>query len=572
MNILSKLNPTYLTQSTLEVIKRFPFVVAFAFLTGIYFEINFKTTEAYLPELMISAIGISAFLSLSLYLERSDSKKYYWPLHLLLIGLLGLTYWLNPQGIGSTFFRLAQIFVAVHLLVAIAPYLRNHERNSFWFYNQQMFIRFFYTSIYTGVLLAGLVIILATLHFLFHIEVEAVVYRYVSIICIFFFHPLHYLGGVPKNFEELGLRDDYPKGVRVFTKYLLVPLVYIYGIILLTYCVTLVVAGEWPKGIISSMIVGYTLVGIFTELMIYPILNAENEWAKRFSRLFNLTLVILSFVIIAAVSRRLKDYGLTESRYFLVLTGLWLFGMGLYLSIGKKKDIRIIPMSLFIIIFFTAFGPWGAYSVSLRLQMARLEKVLEKNKILVNGKITKEHGKVEWSDADDVTEVLKYILARHGKQPLLPLYKEKTFDYAGKLSVPDLMSKMGVEPTGKSLNDSISFHVRNTLDVKIEGYRSGRLIRAYEFHDVNLSEWKVSNEDDKLIIKFKNKVVFEDTHRGVISRLGITQENKETHQLAPIVFESGNMKVQLKFFNITGQFAKTNTTARINSFDGILLY
>ena len=69
----------------------------------------------------------------------------------------------------------------------------------------------------------------------------------------------------------------------------------------------------------------------------------------------------------------------TEQRYFLLALAWWLLFITVYFLVSRKKDIRLVPLSLCILAFLSVWGPWGAFSVSLNSQRGRLKALLEKD-------------------------------------------------------------------------------------------------------------------------------------------------------------------------------------------------
>jgi len=69
---------------------------------------------------------------------------------------------------------------------------------------------------------------------LFNVEVDGKLYGEIPVVVIGLFNTLFFLAGIPKN-EELHHELQYPKGLKTFTQFVLVPLVTLYLLILLTY-------------------------------------------------------------------------------------------------------------------------------------------------------------------------------------------------------------------------------------------------------------------------------------------------------------------------------------------------
>lgn len=170
----------------------------------------------------------------------------------------------------------------------------------------------------------------------------------------------------------------------------------------------------------------FSITGIFSLLLIEPLRGTEgNNWIKIFSKWFYLVLFPLIILLFIAILRRTGEYGITERRYFVFVLALWLTFMVIYFSVSKIKNIKIIPYSLCIISFLTSFGPWGAFSLSEKSQLGRLEEILTKNKILVEGKIVKATIQISDEERQDVSSVVQFLSERKSLSKIQPWFNQE---------------------------------------------------------------------------------------------------------------------------------------------------
>src|SRR5690606_34732880 len=126
-------------------------------------------------------------------------------------------------------------------------------------------------------------------------------------------------------------------------QFVLIPLATIYLTILLAYEIKLIAEWSLPKGIVSSLVLGYAVYGILSILLVYPIRYDEgNRWISTFSKWFYLLLIPLIVVLALAVWQRVDQYGITESRYVLIALSLWLAGITIYFLTDRQQNIRVI--------------------------------------------------------------------------------------------------------------------------------------------------------------------------------------------------------------------------------------
>ena len=321
--------------------------------------------------------------------------------------------------------RLLILAAALHLFVAVAPYMEKGQVNGFWHYNKTLFLRLLIAGLYTCVLWMGLAIALAALKNLFGIDVPGKRYFELWILLTGLFATWFFLAGVPEDLDGLDAVTDYPKGLKIFAQYILLPLVLVYLIILYAYMAKILVSWDWPQGWVSRLILGFAGTGIFSLLLMHPISGrSENVWIQRASRWFYVIIIPLVVMLFFALSRRLSEYGITEGRYLAIALGIWLGVTVLYFVISKAKSIKFIPASLCIATFIVSFGPWGVFSVSEQSQINRLKGLLTKNTILVDGKVQKAGNPVPFEDTKQISSIVSYLHSFHGLAGIQPWFSD----------------------------------------------------------------------------------------------------------------------------------------------------
>lgn len=403
--------------SAKQVVLRFPLqVLAAVIATGIccYLAGSHKGAieEEYLSKIiLICNLSLTLLLSGDLYAETKgfDAKKK-WGLRLLVLLICaGLYFVLHPIRVTADLYRVAFLAVAGHLLVAFAPFIRKGNLNGFWQFNRTLFLRFLTSGLYAAVLYGGLAIALVSINGLFNVQINSATYIRLLAVVFSGFMTVFFLSGVPKDFEALDKEEFYPKGLKIFTQYVLIPLMTIYLLILLVYEVKIIINWQLPKGLVSSLILGYAIFGILSLLLIYPIREkAGNGWIKLFSKFFYVMMIPLVILLLLAIWKRVGNYGITESRYVLIVLSLWLLFITGYFLLVKAQNIKLIPISLCILSVLAIYGPQSASSVSKYAQINRLKK-------LFASKVQKDILQRE--------EVVKYLVERHGLTAVQPFTK-----------------------------------------------------------------------------------------------------------------------------------------------------
>ncbi|MGB0888254.1 MAG: DUF4153 domain-containing protein, partial [Vicingaceae bacterium] len=346
--------------------------------------------------MLSAALGIPLFFCINVFSQKLNLQKK--TSILLQAGgaiILGLLYFSLPNSEQTAntslpYIRYAIYNIALHLLVSFAPYLKGKQLNGFWQYNRVLFTRLILSVVYSGFLYAGIALAMGALQVLFDVDINGETYFELFIFIAGFFNTWFFVAGMPTNFDELDKIEHYPFGLKVFSQYILLPLLLMYLVILYMYGGKIIALWDWPKGVVSWLIVAVSVLGIFTFLLIHPFgQKEENSWIKKFTKIYYFLVIPLVVLLFLAISIRLSDYGITINRYIIVLLGIWLTLVSGYFIIGKN-NIKFIPISLCVMMLLMSFGPWGMFSVSERSQANRLEQLLTNHGILKDGKIVNE--------------------------------------------------------------------------------------------------------------------------------------------------------------------------------------
>ncbi|MBK5286626.1 MAG: DUF4153 domain-containing protein [Bacteroidia bacterium] len=377
---------------------------------------------------MLLHLGMTLYLSMlftisvSLYAERftfSGVKKY--AAFSISLAVVAIYYFSLPAAINAvTWLRFVLFTIGLHLLVSFSPLLVREEMNGLWQFNKSLFIRILIGGIYSAVLFGGLALALLAVDNLFEIKINEKYYRDLWIVIAGIFNTWFFLSGVPHNIPSLEDVDDYPKGLKIFTGYVLLPLITVYLVILYLYAGKILITAHWPVGWVGYMVIAFAVFGILSFLLIYPLRNDEaNPWVKFYSRLFYFLLLLPIVLLFAAIFKRVNQYGITEERYFVIVLALWLSFITLYFIFTNGKNIRIIPVTLCLVAFLSSFGPWGAFSISHNSQMNELTLLLDSNRILKDGKAdTSATHDVNSKDYERITSIVRYINNMHGHDKL----------------------------------------------------------------------------------------------------------------------------------------------------------
>ncbi|MDR7693300.1 DUF4153 domain-containing protein [Riemerella anatipestifer] len=226
--------------------------------------------------------------------------------------------------------------------------------------------------------------------------------------------------------ERTSTVTEFPIALKFFTQYILIPLLFIYLVMMYLYAAKIIFLWELPKGLVSITVISYSLVGIFALLLVHPLKNEDSKsWVKWFSKIFYFSLVPMLVLLFVAIFTRLFDYGVTESRYFVLLMAIWITLCTFYFIFRKKTSISFIPKSLMAFLIFALIFPYfNVFSASKRSQLNRLHQVLSENGLLVNGKIN-FNKVIKRSVFYEISDAGRYLINRNAKDELAQYLDEK---------------------------------------------------------------------------------------------------------------------------------------------------
>ncbi len=319
--------------------------------------------------------------------------------------------------IQTQFHRWALWLVAGLLAAAWLPvnFLKDDRR--FWRYNEALFTHLLLTALYSGALFLGLVAALASMSALFDIPIKDIRYAQLWVVLATGFATTFFLGGVPAR-DDLEKTSDYPLAIKVFARYILLPVVILYSVILYAYMGKILLEWDLPRGWVSWLVIGYSIAGILSFLLAHPLLDdPEERWVGTVGKRLFQALIPLTVLMLVAIWVRIDAYGITENRYLVLATAVWLMVVIAGMIRYRNRNIRLIPGSLMVVALAISVGPWGLASVSERSQSARWEASMAELGLtppLQAGAL---------ADLDDplryhLEDVSRYLVTTHGQATL----------------------------------------------------------------------------------------------------------------------------------------------------------
>ena len=374
-----------LAEQSRDVLQRFPWTMLVATVAAACAIV--ATTKSADKEwgriAMAATLGLPMTVALTLLAEeRRWSRAASTLLNFAGIGLLVLFYfaWPGPERKHEAI-RYFQLSAGLHLLVAFLPFVGQRETGAFWQYNRRLFLGFLRAYVFSQVLFIGLAIALGALDKLFGVDVPAELYGRTALTIALVVNTAIFLAVVPVNLQALANDTEYPRVLKLFSQYILTPLVFIYLLILLAYLVKIVIGGEWPSGWIGWLVTSVAVAGLLGFLLIHPLRDDPDEpWIRTYSRWLFVGLIPAAIMLLVAFWKRILPYGLTELRLLGILLGLWLLVIAVRYTVRQRSGIQLIPFTLAILFLVTSYGPLSVTRLSVSSQGSRLGELVAESR------------------------------------------------------------------------------------------------------------------------------------------------------------------------------------------------
>lgn len=399
-------------------VRRFPVTVAVSTVLAILLiytnesQLTGNSRETLVKINLTVGLGVPLSLCIGLLIERFFSKDKVKPILLYTIGVgfLVLYYFIFLKTIYGIATASRYFATMLFLIISFLYIPRIGRKNNYEYHIMDIWSSFALTFVYSFVLYFGVAAIFFTIDQLFDVNIEGELYYYMFLIVSLIFAVSLFLSKLPSIEEEYDW-VEYTKSLKILLIYIVIPLITVYTAILYVYFGKILVTKEWPRGLVSHLVLWYSTLSVGVIFLITPILD-ENKVAKLFKVLFPKIILPVLIMMFMSIYQRIAQYGVTENRYYVVVLGLWVLGIMLYFSFKKPLRNIIIPISLSIVFLNSVYGPLSSFAISKYSQNKRFENLLTKNNMLINGEIVKNN-EITSEDKREISNIISYFSSIH---------------------------------------------------------------------------------------------------------------------------------------------------------------
>ena len=388
--------------------KRFPLAAAFAIFTTIAFiyvfesygSINYSKLTYWLFIYPITA----TMIALTISLVQESRKKFSIIPHIvagavwLAISIALAFYFVSTNNYTERTYVFATwlfIYTTSFLSIFVAPFFKQKDENGFWVF----LMKNAKAAVIAGAISVFLLIAINGLLFgfsnLFDIEVSNRPYTYSAIICSCTIFPILFFSGIPSIDECLQEAPALNKFQVSTNKFLFLPILSLYIILLYAYIAKIIIQWEMPKGMVSYLVSVSMLLLLLRVTLMHPErIDPKPSFEKKLLKILPTACIPLVILMSVGIMRRISDYGISEDRYYIAAVNIFYYIIIAILLIDKIKcKSRVIAIVFCSMFFILTNGPLSAINVTHRVWMESIKTALAEegyNKFPLNFEDSKE--------------------------------------------------------------------------------------------------------------------------------------------------------------------------------------
>ena len=322
------------------------------------------------------------------------------------------------------------LFAGLIPVLMIAPYLRdNAKQGALWLFNLHFGLAVLLSIVVAVLFAAGLSAIVESLNFLFNAHLPNNLHEHIWSTAASLVAPIYGLSLMPKDLdEEVDIASQkgtmLERGVSVLVNYVLVPVIFIYAVILHAYAVKIALEQSLPEGQIATIVTIFALGGTGAWLIAWPWREVGTRLLRWFIRGWFWLTIVPAILLAIAIWRRISDYGVTPERYGILLVAIWVAALTAYLAFRRNRaDMRAILGGIAVLLLIGSAGPMGANGLTISSQVKRLAAIFEFNGLFKNGKAVLSPYKLSSGDINQGNSILYALREVNGLDRLRPWFE-----------------------------------------------------------------------------------------------------------------------------------------------------
>lgn len=282
-------------------------------------------------------------------------------------------------------------------------------------YNQSAFMvlkSFLIALLYGVVIMLGLFFVAFTVKSLIYKDLSEDVFAYIATWSVFLGFAF-FLGYFPKFRRDtqdprLDVAQKHPAFIEILFAFVLIPIMFILTIVLLIWAIQILIVGEWQDfNLLATIFTAYSMFGIFLWIMVS---HYTQSTAVFFRRVFPFSALVFLAFEAYTIYRQTVESGIKTPEYFICL--LWIFASLsiVVLMINKPVRTRLIGWVGLVLTILAVLPFVGYQAVPVASQTTRLQAVLIKNDMIVDGSIVTAPSSISLADKIVITDAATFLM------------------------------------------------------------------------------------------------------------------------------------------------------------------
>ena len=161
-------------------------------------------------------------------------------------------------------------------------------------------------------------------------------------------------------------------------KFLFLPVISLYIILLYAYIAKIIIQWEMPKGMVSYLVSASMLLMLLRVTLMFPErINPKPSFEKKLLKIFPTACIPLVVMMSVGLIRRISEYGISEMRIYVVAINIFFYAVIAILLIDKIKcKSRYIAVTFCAIFFIFTEAPFNAQWITHHVWMENLKSAL----------------------------------------------------------------------------------------------------------------------------------------------------------------------------------------------------
>jgi hypothetical protein len=459
--------------------------------------------------------------------------------------------------LGVVWCRYWMLFLTSVALLSLMPGTKAQGSANCWRMNVSLMNAIVLSGIMTGIVLGGLELACYSVEKLFALKLEK------TFEDIFFFSglllfPLSVICLLPPAEAEA---DPSQPGFSVWgnlCKWALLPLGFLFILILGAYAVQIVIQWKLPNGLVATPVLALGAYGTAAMLLLQP-WKESHSWARWFARIYPLAFLLCSILLFISLEKRISSYGITFERYFALVSGIWFFISAFCFLLRLRNASVLVPFVLAIMALIAALGPLSTGNVSLRSQSARLRFFLAQP--------IQEQKK----SAGEISSIMRLFAENYGVEvverftgPLNLTKDTRSWDISTKA-----LEKLGLNGIEENGVERISFNWTPGKSISIEGSRTLFVPDNYGNNQILLGK-NAAGDELKIVVfgdQLKGCVGSKDVVKVDLKSIVLPDSGKpEEFPTIPMQLEKRNFSLLILSGELKKNTSGKQTLSAINRF------